>query len=162
MTTVESSEYLWRIEKLLETPFAIRGISAEPLLADLNLREYLHAVCCRSGRGKRDDGSDACNGPGCMGTRLDWVIVGGESGPGAREFDLEWARSTIKQCAAANVACFVKQFGAKPCDTGKAERSAWHIENARRYLSLKDGKGGDWDEWPADLRVRQYPEVRRG
>lgn len=45
--------------------------------------------------------------------RIDWIIVGGESGPGARPFDLAWARSTVKQCADAGVACFVKQLGAR-------------------------------------------------
>ncbi len=51
---------------------------------------------------------------GCMGhkkTALDWIIVGGESGPGARPFDIEWARSVVEQCKEAGVACFVKQIG---------------------------------------------------
>src|SRR5262249_26411147 len=45
---------------------------------------------------------------------LDWVIVGGESGPSARPFGLEWARSILEQCKVARVPCFVKQLSAQP------------------------------------------------
>jgi protein gp37 len=71
---------------------------------------------------------------------LDWVIVGGESGHNARHFDPAWARTIIAQCRAAGIACFVKQLGSK------------------NIMPLRDRKGGDPLEWPADLRVRQFPE----
>jgi protein gp37 len=51
---------------------------------------------------------------------LDWVIVGGESGAGARPFDLAWARSIVQQCQAAGVPLFVKQLGARPTSDDKA------------------------------------------
>ena len=76
---------------------------------------------------------------------LDWVIVGGESGPGARYFCLEWAREVVEQCDRFDIACFVKQLGARPCDEGK-------------QLKLVDPKGGDMNEWPVELRVRQFPK----
>lgn len=86
---------------------------------------------------------------------LDWVIVGGESGPGARPCDLAWIRSIVEQCAAAAVPAFVKQMG-----------SAWVSElrtaaGAMRAPAMapKDPKGGDPSEWPSDLSVRQFPEV---
>jgi protein gp37 len=121
-----------RIPLLLQTPAAVRFVSYEPALGPV----YLLPVC----------------------TGLDWVIVGGESGPGARPFDLKWARSTIEQCKAAGVACFVKQFGAKPFY--RPEYPNGNTKGETAFLDLKSKKGGDWDEWPADLRVREFPEVR--
>jgi len=94
--------------------------------------------------GQRIDVGDA----GC---RLDWIIIGGESGPGARTFDVAWARNTVMQCRDAGVACFVKQLGSKPGQ----ERDTigdWHP-----WL-LVDRKGGDMAEWPEDLRVREFPK----
>jgi hypothetical protein len=79
-----------------------------------------------------------------IGTYLDWVIIGGESGPGARPFHLEWARDVIRQCKDAGTAVFTKQLGANPIEDG-------------RPLRLCDRKGGDMREWPEDLRVREFP-----
>ncbi len=72
-----------RIPPLLELPSAVRWVSCEPLLGPLDLGRYLH--------------------------RLQWVVVGGESGPGRRPMDYEWARSLRDQCADAGVAFFYKQ-----------------------------------------------------
>ena len=88
---------------------------------------------------------------------LNWVIVGGESGPGARPFNLRWARSTIRQCAAAGVACFVKQLGARPGTPSCADFECTHPDCSISWLRLKDRKGGVMAEWPAELRVRQFP-----
>jgi protein gp37 len=68
---------------------------------------------------------------------IDWLIVGGESGPGARRFDPEWALRTIQQCERLGAAPFVKQLGS--------------------HMRLRDAKGGNWNEWPLDLRVREFP-----
>jgi protein gp37 len=80
---------------------------------------------------------------------VDWVIQGGESKQGhgePRPFDLSWARLTIQQCREARIPVFVKQLGS----------------NAKNYLGrdyqTKDSHGGDWEEWPEDLRVRECPE----
>lgn len=81
---------------------------------------------------------------------LHWVIVGGESGPGARPFDLMWARSMVEQCLVGGVAAFVKQLGADPID-GTAGCSV--VLRDRR-------KGGDPEEWPPELRVREFPRER--
>ena len=85
------------------------------------------------------------------------MIVGGESGPGARPFNLRWARSTIRQCAAAGVACFVKQLGARPGTPSCADFECTHPDCSISWLRLKDRKGGVMAEWPAELRVRQFP-----
>ena len=81
---------------------------------------------------------------------INQIIVGGESGPGARPFDVAWARQTIEQCKAAAVACFVKQFGARPHYPARPDCAP--VE-----MALFDRKGGDMAEWPSELRVREFP-----
>lgn len=70
----------------------------------------------------------------------DWIICGGESGQQARPFDVTWARDMRDQCLSANVPFFMKQFG-----------------SASVGVSGITGKGDDPTEWPADLRIRQFP-----
>ena len=122
-----------RIPVLLQCPAAVRFVSYEPALGPVDFY----------GPGWFVDGPE---GPG-----LDWIIVGGESGPNARPFDVAWARSTIAQCRAASVACFVKQLGARP-----------EFNGAMGFVSeqwkLKDKAGADPAEWPEDLRVQEFPE----
>ena len=77
---------------------------------------------------------------------IDWVIVGGESGKYSRTFDLDWARSLRGQCHGAGVAFFVKQLGANPVEDGFP-------------IELRDSHGGNWDEWPEDLRIRDFPKA---
>lgn len=121
------------------TEFAVRFVSLEPQIGPVDLAPWLDADWDLGG------------------VALDWVIVGGESGPRARPFDIGWARSVVSQCHKAGVPCFVKQLGAVSIDseTGTDCRNDWDSP-------IRDPKGGDWDEWPARLRVRQFPEVSRG
>lgn len=84
---------------------------------------------------------------------VSWVIVGGESGRGARPFDLAWARSVVAQCRGAGVPVFVKQLGASPYESV----SAATVGKGGVGLALKESKGGDMAEWPEDLRVREWP-----
>lgn len=95
-----------------------------------------------------------------------WPFTGGESGPSARPFDLVWARSLVAQCRAAGVPVFVKQMGSKPWSSDKAKdyhgRRAWmwaasDSMEQKLLLKFEDKKGGDWSEWPEDLRVREVP-----
>ncbi len=99
-----------------------------------------------------------------MEARLDLVIVGGESGPGARRCDVEWIGSVVRQCKEAGVACFVKQLGANVIANGPLGHLFHRYDGKQTTLGwrarLRDPKGGDQSEWPADLRVRQFPEVR--
>lgn len=147
-----------RIPLLLQTPAAVRFVSYEPALGPVDFSLWL--------------------GPVHPHAVLDWIIVGGESGPGARRFDASWARSTAAQCRAAGVACFVKQMGAwvkGDADGFRVDR--WLCSDvlqgdyvfvpgatnrARRPLTavafgLSDRKGGDPSAWPVDLRVREFP-----
>lgn len=93
---------------------------------------------------------------------IDWLILGGESGPGARPFDLAWARSVIEQGRAAGVPVFVKQLGARPVyavdnRAGDGLDVAVLGRTSLLTFKLRDRKGGDPDEWPEDLRVREFP-----
>jgi protein gp37 len=144
---------------LLETPAAVRFVSAEPLLGSLDLNRK-ELVCKTWRRGFT------------IGRYLDWVIVGGESGPGARPMDIAWARDIVEQCREDRVACFVKQLGS----VAAIELAAWRdlpwtpLLNHRRHVELekrglvrlwfRHPKGGDPEEWPEDLRVREFPEAR--
>ena len=108
-----------RIPTLLATPAACRWISAEPLLGpvDLNRSDW---------------------------RRLDWVVVGGEIGPRARQCDVQWIRDIVRTCAATGTPCFVKQLGS-------------HAVNGDFIWPSTTKKGADPKEWPTDLRVRQWP-----
>jgi protein gp37 len=137
-TTVEDQERAdERITRILSVPAAVHFLSVEPLLGPVDLRRF--------------DGGD-------------WVIVGGESGAGARPCDVEWVRSVISQCRDASVACFVKQLGARPYDSAVyCEATFFGTDplcgtyTKGNTLALRDHKGGDPDEWPQDLRVREFP-----
>ena len=106
---------------------------------------------------------------------VDWIVVGGESGPGARPFNIEFARDVIEQCKAAGPRVFVKQLGAYvisrndtgfegdtpqswPMDTRVEDETSEVYQGAPVRIRLKDRKGGDWSEWPSDLHVREYPD----
>lgn len=145
---------------ILKCPAAVRFVSAEPLIEAVSLSRALPCETC-GGDGWMGDqhgrkwacedcgGHEDAAGHG-IGRGLDWVIVGGESGPGARPCDIAWIRSIIEQCKAAGTACFVKQLGANPIKGG---------EFSKGPLLLRSTKGGDPAEWPDDLRIRQFPQT---
>lgn len=109
----------------------VSWISAEPLLGALTLENF--GVC----KDYRD------GAPEEVLRQLNWVIVGGESGAHAREMKLEWAVSLIEECKAAGVAVHFKQTG----------------DVLARKLGLKDKSGKDPSEWPAELRIQEFPRV---
>jgi len=81
---------------------------------------------------------------------ISWVIVGGESGcrDFVRPFDISWARELRDHCRERGVAFFLKQLGRRPFENGQE-------------IMLRDGHGGDWSEWPKDLRAREMPAAFR-
>jgi protein gp37 len=112
--SVEDRKYgLPRVEELRQTPAAVRFLSVEPLLEDLGELDL---------RG------------------IDWVIVGGESGLGARSMQVEWVRSIRDQCAATRVPFFFKQWG-----------------GLRKKVAGRLLDGRTWDETPANLNARELP-----
>ena len=136
-----------RIPELLNTPAAVRWLSCEPLLEHVDLRLDEESLC-----GPGPDDSRRTR------TGLRWVVVGGESGSGARPTDIDWIRGIVQQCQGARVPVFVKQLGARP--VGLPPPESWR-GLARPDGRLRDRAGGNPAEWPASLRVRQYPEVGR-
>lgn len=125
-----------RIPDLLATPAAVRWISAEPLLGPLNLR------CLEGSIDNAFDGYafDALAGAGVSYSdtratvafdtpKLDWIVTGGESGPGARPMHPDWARSLRDQCRATGVPFFFKQWGEW------RDRGAEQPISARKYRS---------------------------
>lgn len=139
-----------RIPDLLETPAAIRFVSVEPQMGFVSIRKWMHDSTCL----EFSSGGCICSEP--REVHLDWVIQGGESGRNARPFDVAWARSLRDECREAGVAYFLKQLGANIVDVHPDQAGA--VEEAiMRTLKLRDSHGGDWDEWPLDLRVREFP-----
>lgn len=144
-----------RIPLLLQTPAAVRFLSVEPLLGPVDLR----ALPSVSGIGRYLDAlSNAVDPESDIPSRPDWVIVGGESGPGARPCDVAWIRSIVQQCGSADVPVFVKQFGAKPYEVIDIAVTA---SKGRSALYIRDPKGGDIAEFPEDLRVREMPATAK-
>lgn len=127
-----------RIGDLLRAPAVVRFLSVEPMLGQIDMR---------MGGSSIPDYAPHNPLP-----QVDWVILGGESGPGARPFDLAWARSIVQQCKTAGVPCFMKQVGSRP-------DGWWTNELGPRFNahSLTSKKGGDPVEWPEDLRIREFP-----
>ena len=121
-TSIESPDYVRRADHLRAAPAAIRFISAEPLLSPL---------------------------PNLDLTGIDWLIIGGESGPGARPLKVAWVEGLLAETDTTGTAPFVKQLGSV-----WARDTSW---SGRSVYDLGDTKGGNPDYWPADLRVRQYP-----
>jgi protein gp37 len=129
-----------RIPKLLQIPAAVRFVSYEPALSYIDFRllemapnghdllRWIYAPC------PYGCGGDGCCGCDHLGTvqikcGLDWIIVGGEYGPGHRPFGPEWARQTVADCKAAGVACFVKQdSGPKPGQQGRIPDEVWTVK----------------------------------
>jgi len=153
-TSIEDQERADERKPLLQnTPAAVRFLSVEPLIEEVELGDL---------------------------SGIHQVIVGGESGPGARPFYAAWARKIVRRCRKQGVACFVKQMGSNVRDRNDAgfegcDDTEWPLtdefaqlehnpdgcldeaQGAPVRIRLKDKKGGDMDEWPADLRVRQFP-----
>ena len=114
--SVESIDYISRIWTLQESSARVKFISFEPLINSV---------------GKEIDL-----------TKIDWAIVGGESGPGARLMRMNWAREIYRACKEQDVAFFMKQIGSV----------------SAKNIGSKSKKGGDITEFPDQLQVREYPK----
>lgn len=147
-----------RVPALISTPAAVRFLSCEPLLGPLDLSPYMGVA-------------PNITGDGIMRfSDLDWIIVGGESGPKARPCRVEWIEDIVLRCRNSGVPVFVKQLGAAPYVANDHDSESWpgaSLPLAESYepqyqgelapLELCDKKGGDPAEWPEHLRVRQWP-----
>lgn len=191
-----------RIPLLLQTPAAVRFISAEPLLGAVDLTALdAHAYSRAAGHQPSQDelledwrysclatgdyyalhadGYKTCGDGNVRETKLDWVICGGESGPGARPMHPDWARSLRDQCVAAVVPFFFKQWGEWHPTTRDAngELAMPHADWSQIPLAALRKPGcafGRSDEEQLCLRIgkkaagrlldgvewKQFPEVR--
>ncbi len=139
-----------RIPLLLDTPAAVHAVSYEPALGPVEFTPWLSCPACGYTRDEQDKHGDhylcksAIRGEPNGGLALlDWIIVGGESGSGAREFHCGWAQAVVEDCKAAGVKVHVKQMGSNPYRGNEP----WNLP----------GKGGDMLAWPPALRVREWP-----
>lgn len=164
-----------RILDLLATPAALRWISAEPLLGPVDLRALRIAAHLDldaltgavSASARLDGGADFRTGLAALpllpeGRQgLDWVVVGGETGPGSRPMHPDWARALRDQCAAAGVAFRFHQHGDGSVGGGPPEPDGGLAEGGRTggraARRLLDGRS--WAEVPDG---RRPPETRRG
>ncbi len=117
--SVETQDYLWRVKDLLQVPADVRFLSVEPLLGPVQFSASLLKG-------------------------VHWVIVGGESGPGARQMQPEWVYSIREQCRAHGVKFFFKQWGAYTSDGRRVGK-----KEAGRLLD-----GRTWDDMPVTLASR--------
>lgn len=155
------------VPELAECPAAVRFLSIEPLLGPIDTRQAIYrepGLAASVGEFRRTWLEVlAMGGPGYLSSA--WVIVGGESGPGARPCRVDWIRSIVQQCRDVGVPVFVKQLGANYTDVLNAIGGA-QAKPPEEYgplkVRLRDRKGGDIAEWPEDLRVREFPEVPLG
>jgi len=132
-----------RLPWLLKTPAAVRFVSAEPLLGSVDLTRLREPELSKIDDRMRFSALCKKARWSYYGHGLDWVIIGGESGPRARECDVAWIRSIVQQCHADGVAVFCKQLG-----------TVW--ANAHH---AHDTHGASMDDWPADLRIQDFPSV---
>lgn len=129
-----------RIPELLKTPAAVRFISVEPMLGPVDLSAVRYCA-------------DPVLG---MKWGLDWVICGGETGPGARPMHPDWARLLRDQCAASGVPFFFKQWG-----EFRPKKKASPVEDTRKF---RDGdvyaveSDGRHEEWIYDPEVFPWSE----
>ncbi|MGF7053953.1 protein gp37 [Bosea sp. OAE752] len=135
-----------RVPELLATPAAIRFVSAEPLLGPIDFEgiRYPDGLRLDALSGLHFDSEGVVDGVyGNPDHKLDWIIVGGESGPGARPMHPAWARSIRDQCAAAGTAFFFKQWG--EWLPGEANRGQLDERPLFAYRRC-DNHGYDWPE----------------
>lgn len=156
-TTEDQKRANERIRNLIEIPARVRFLSVEPMLEEIDLGLVED--------GRESDDERSWPKPTESGCEIDWVIVGGESGRGARPCAVEWIEGIVKDCQAAGVACFVKQLGSHVTTTN-ANLQEWDDRTeimaqgegfAQGRVMLKHPKGGESTEWPENLRVRQFP-----
>lgn len=154
-----------RVPILLDTPAVQRFVSVEPMLGKIDLTAIAHPEAYDAEVGLLD----ALRGMTCdddpTHPALDWIICGGESGPGARPMHLEWVRSLRDQCQGARVPFFLKQMGEyAPCPAGKCKEvdPACKILNEQFGSSMcrvgkrTAGRLLDGVEW------NEFPEARNG
>lgn len=146
-TSIGSNKDYKMIEALLNVKVKVRFLSCEPLIGPIDLKNIPGSAGSYYQVLEPIVGCGDSNRP-----RIDWVIVGGESGLKARECNIQWILDIVKDCTTYSVPVLVKQLGSNPVYNSRND-------NVLKSLKLLDKKGGDINEFPAPLRLRQYPVV---
>lgn len=156
-TSTEGSGY--RIAQLSDVPAKIRFLSLEPLWGPVDIgmnysyRSFGSKCSSCSGIGNLNDNFKTpcpeCNQTGINPNPIDWVIVGGESGNETGKYryrpcELSWIENIVNECKEAKVPVFVKQLGT-------------HLA---KKLKMSDRHGGNIDEFPEELQIRQFPIIK--
>lgn len=146
--SAEDQEHLdLRVPILLDTPAAVRWVSLEPLLAAVSFRWAKWEPFKKAGVNNEYDGL----------RRLDWIVVGGESGPNARPMALEWVETIHTQCTEAGVAFLFKQWGEwvpgdVPDEAGGRSRTPWPNGTVSTRVGTRAAgrllHGRLWDGYP--------------
>lgn len=116
VTAEDQEQYDRRTPLLMEVPARRRWISIEPMIGPIKLGDYVLGICPDCGSSKqactrcRSEGFFKCC-PDCNHRTIDWIVVGGESGPGARHMESSWARSIRDECIASSIPFYFKQWG---------------------------------------------------
>jgi len=159
-TSVENQKYAdLRIPALLRAPAAIRFLSCEPLLGPVDLKQAVRTMGSERGHGLT---ASFVHAGGCCQRfhGIDWVIVGGESGPGARPMHPDWARWLRDQCQDADVPFFFKQHG----DWAPLHSPLDYATNDDRVQVMHpDGRlcGRPWRGWKVQRGHEQSEVIRR-
>lgn len=144
-----------RIPLLLQTPAAVRWISAEPLLGPVDLTNCGGANAITGIDGRETYWADFPFDHVLPGTTLDWVVVGGESGPNARPMHPDWARSLRDQCAAAEVPFLFKQWGEWQISSAENGHHDCNMETNAAFWLHADGARTK----PSLFRIDGKPEI---
>ena len=153
VTAENNARFQERVPILREIPVGIRWVSCEPLLGEIDFTKAFTDSCfiC-SGMGQVGSLGTKCFN--CKGSgrtvsdreedRIEWVVLGGESGPKARTCQMQWMESAIAQVQDFDSRVFVKQLGADPMYYGNSLN--------------RGGANKNIEQWPHQLRIRQFPE----
>lgn len=145
---VSTEDQRWadiRIPALLDTPAAVRFVSAEPLLGPIELRGAW--IPGKPGPLTTDDMVGMLRWDDRTG--IDWVIVGGESGPKARPMELHWAQELRDQCNASGVAFLFKQWGEWAPDYAASDAVLGHpMRRVGKKPAGRELDGRTWDQYP--------------
>jgi len=148
-----------RIDWLMKVKSNHRFVSYEPAWGPVDFSRWTSQAGAKDEDGIRD--IEASN-------KIELIILGGQSGAGSKKhpFDVQWARDVKELCGHDDVNCFLKQLGSNAV----MDYAAWYKSGLYRWsnrpapkgmvqLRITHEKGGDWREWPADLHIREFPDV---
>jgi protein gp37 len=164
VTAEDQEQADWRVPAALRIPARVHFVSHEPALGRI---DFFRIDADETGELDALRGLAFCDGRNepAETVRVNWVIVGGESGPDAREFNLEHALDVIGQCKDAGVPVFVKQFGSRPVTTNaNLYDFPDHVDlvehgtaAAGARVILADRNGRNLTEWPEEFQLQQFP-----